>query len=305
VSSVTSTRARVHVAARAQVIRNTPLCDEHYQLDLSLTGFPPSHPGQFVQALCRDSSVSACGSGSRAYLRRPFSIADRYIDDAQRDIVSIIHRAIGPGTRWLADRTPGDLVDITGPLGRGFQVDDATQQHILVGGGVGIPPLLYLARLLRGAGSNVTAIFGARSRILMPLACNVEPARDATPTCCVRYAGFENVPAVITSDDGSIGFHGFVTDALAALMERSEYRDAATIAYACGPEPMLRAVSHLTRKRGVDCQLCIERMMGCGLGTCLSCIVRVVDESGIGWRYALTCQEGPVFERDLLVEHTP
>jgi dihydroorotate dehydrogenase electron transfer subunit len=317
-ASATATRV---CSLAAPIVRRVPICHDHVQIDVEVTAFPASHPGQFLQVLCRDlpasdadvneppasSDPASCAAPgfSQAFLRRPFSIANHTVAADGRARLSIISRAIGPGTVWLSRSRVGERLDITGPLGRGFRITPGEHPLVLVGGGVGIPPLIYLARALHEAGrTNVTVVFGATAGDLLPVRCAGTPSSNGTPTRCVELAGATRYPAIVTTDDGSLGLRGRVTDGLAAWCDRVGSSAAGAVVYACGPEPMLRAVAGLTRARGLDCQLCIERMMGCGLGTCLSCVVRVrdADRPG-GWRWALSCSEGPVFARDELVDY--
>ncbi len=311
--------ARVVCALDARVIRNTALCREHVAIDVLAAGFPPSRPGEFLQLLCRDMEDESARAiewkegalpllhdpewtQSTAYLRRPFSIADRW-ETAEGSVLQVISRNVGRGTSWLERLAPGDLLSVTGPLGRGFSLPPPDATVLLVGGGVGIPPLLYTARALHEAGhENVVAIFGATSADLLCVPLISTPAADGTPSRCALLAGEARFPAIITSDDGSAGVRGRVTDGMKAW-RRNARADKRPVVLACGPEPMLHAVAELTREWGAACQLCIEKHMGCGLGTCLSCVVRVRDAGRpAGWRWALSCSEGPVFERDVLVE---
>lgn len=308
-------------AAPSTVLRVTPICDEHVEIEARLDAFPPSVPGQFLQLHCAQTHDDpphaidwpsgglphATGDEFRrdeAFLRRPFSIADRFEDDAGHTHLVVISRTIGPGTAYLSRLRTGDTLDLTGPLGRGFALPDLRETPLLlVGGGVGIPPLIYLSRVLDEQGwPDVTLIFGAMRRQWMPLVLRDGPTRDGTPRRCVETAGRLRHPAILTTDDGTLGLPGRVTDGIEAWRRRRG-EAAKALVFACGPEPMLHAVARQTRELGYDCQLCIERMMGCGLGTCLSCVVKVVDTSRpAGWRWALSCGEGPVFERDRLLE---
>ena len=303
------------------VLACNPLCHDHVGIELAVTAFPSSNPGQFLQLRCCDSDAAATEEldwppdglpsltgadikDKAAYLPRPFSIADHWMAVDGMTRLYVISHAVGPGTRWLSELQPGDGLTVTGPLGRGFRLPPTGTPIVLIGGGVGIPPLLYLARRLHEGGyTDVTAVFGARRRELLPLRLVNEPATDGTPTACVELPGPAEYPAIITSDDGSIGTRGFVTDALLAHHDRSRQR---SMVFACGPEAMLRAVADLTRDLDLPCQLCIERNMGCGMGTCQSCVVRARDAGrSTGWRWALACQDGPVFERDELLDYDP
>ncbi|MEW6250249.1 MAG: hypothetical protein AB1716_06360 [Planctomycetota bacterium] len=326
-------------ALEARVVACMIICRDHVRIELAVPAFPPSTPGQFLQLLCRDPGgdpgarstgngpAGAIGPDTRVhewpanefpkvvdpdfldtqpYLRRPFSIADRWTAQDGSARLAVISRTIGPGTRWLAQLRPGDRLDVTGPLGRGFRIPSQDAPLLLVGGGVGIPPLLYLARRLHELGRrNATAIFGATTRAVLPLALAAEPPGDGAPARCIELPGAAPYPAMLTTDDGSLGLKGRVTEALLRWHERQP-RGALSrpVVFACGPEAMLRAVAELTRRLEYDCQLCIERNMGCGLGTCLSCVVRArTGAHPSGWRWALACTDGPVFARDDLLDY--
>jgi dihydroorotate dehydrogenase electron transfer subunit len=306
----------------ARVTARERVCREHVALDLALPTFPPSHAGQFVQLLCRPLDEPAATlrdwptdgfpslsdttlRGPQAFLRRPFSLADRDTGNDGRTRLRIISRTIGPGTHWLEHLHPGDTLNLTGPLGSGFRIPAAPVPLVLIGGGVGIPPLLYLTRRLRELRfPDVTVIFGATTRDLLPLRLTVEPARDGTPRPCVQLPADAAFPAIITTDDGSAGLRGLVSDGLQAWHQQTGRASQDAIVLACGPERMLAAVARLTRTLGLGCQLCIERNMGCGVGTCLSCVVRVRDDARPEhWRWALACTDGPVFDRDELLDY--
>jgi dihydroorotate dehydrogenase electron transfer subunit len=164
---------------------------------------------------------------------------------------------------------------------------------------------MYLARHLHDLGRrDVTAIFGATTHDLLPVLLISEPARDGTPTHCAHLPAEAHFAATITTDDGSLGLKGVVTDALGLWHRSRGGNSAGAVVFACGPDAMLRALARQTRELGLRCQLSIERMMGCGLGACQACITRLCDPSRPdGWRWALTCSDGPVFDRDALFDY--
>lgn len=320
---MTKAPATARADVDAEVLACDTLCHAHVLVEIGLRHFPDSEPGQFLQLQCRPGTAEAAVEAAEwprdgfpsltdpdsqtphAYLRRPFSIADQWRDDHGITHLQVISHAVGLGTRWLAQLNPGDTLNVTGPLGRGFRLPAPATPLVLVGGGVGIPPLLYLTRRLHERGyRDVLLIFGARSGELLPLHLHESPATDAKPVSCVTLPGSAPYPALITSDDGSIGLAGRVTDALSAWYAQRSPVAPPPLVCACGPEPMLKAVAHATRRLGLACQLCIERHMGCGLGTCLSCVVRAHDAARpVGWRWALACTDGPVFDRDELLDY--
>ncbi len=316
----------------ATVCSNTPLCQEHYRLTLRIPRFPQTNPGQFVQVLCRKPPLdterdiqwnfqplthpwSDDLAGPAAFLRRPFSLAACRPYDGGAEI-DLIHRAVGVATNWLCSLAQGDQVGILGPLGNTFTLPQPGRTAILVGGGVGIPPMLYLAERL--AGQNAVAFCGALRRNLLPLTLRPNlPApgpHTFEPALIIEEFARHNIPAVISTDDGSFGFRGYITQALEhyldSLLSTQHSAPGAQppIVYTCGPEPMMRRVADIALSRNLECQVAAERAMACGMGTCQSCCIRVKKPdpnqpplAGKDWCYRLTCTDGPVFQAaDLL-----
>lgn len=296
--------------------------------------FAATEPGQFLQLGCGPSgdddvadravgwvegkplpTAGAELQGRLAYLRRPFSLAGRR-DTANGVELEFIHRVVGAGTEWLSQLKVGDAVDVLGPLGNRFSLPDGGETAVLVGGGVGIPPMLYLAEKL--AGMSAVAFCGAVSRDLLPLGIapqtSVLAADSTEPRMNVAEFSRHGIPAVISTDDGSFGFRGYVTQALEQYLERvfpPRGRTPATarpIVYTCGPEPMMKRVAQIAAERGMECQVAVERAMACGMGTCQSCCIRVRKPDpgrpplpGSDWCWRLACTDGPIFRgADLL-----
>jgi dihydroorotate dehydrogenase electron transfer subunit len=279
--------------------------------------------------------------GRVAMIRRPFSLAGRRDltggDLAGQDLpgqghpgkshaakveLDIIHRVVGIGTDWMAHLSPGDQVSILGPLGNTFELPAPNQVAILVGGGVGIPPMLYLADAL--AGRKAVAFAGALSRDLLPLTIASQAAAgnfdSISPTMCIGEFARNGIPSVISTDDGSFGYRGFVTQALEAYLDQNfaagrsagsaansaGLTDAALqpVIYTCGPEPMMKRVAEIAMQRGFPCQIAVERAMACGMGTCQSCVIKVRANNrpdGRNWVYKLACTDGPVFKGENLL----
>jgi dihydroorotate dehydrogenase electron transfer subunit len=235
-----------------------------------------------------------------AVLRRPFSLAGRS-DGPEGVKLEIIHRVVGIGTEWISQLTNGDAVDILGPLGNRFDLPAAGRQAILVGGGVGIPPMLYLAEALSGR-RGIVAFCGVTTRDLLPLTLTA-PADAAEPRLCVLEFASCGIPTLLSTDDGSLGFHGYVTQALEAHLDRRA-GDCQPIIYTCGPEPMMKRVAQIALDRGLECEVAVERAMACGMGTCQSCCIKVRASGradGRNWIYRLACTDGPIFRAaDLL-----
>jgi len=215
-----------------------------------------AQPGQFIHILCGDAG----------YLRRPISICD-----AAGSQLKIVFDAVGEGTRWLSRKKSGYL-DIMGPLGKGF--DLSGRNILLVGGGIGAPPLLFAAKRAIGI---VTGILGFRCRERAIL------LKDFQAYCQRVY---------LTTNDGSLGAEGLVTDPLERCLEAGGYDGV----LACGPRAMLRPVAELAAGYGVPCQVSLEERMGCGVGACLVCACKI--KTGDGGRYAHVCKDGPVFRAE-------
>jgi dihydroorotate dehydrogenase electron transfer subunit len=319
-------------SARSQfittVLENRPLCREHYKLVLvAPRSFPATRPGQFVQLACRDTAIDyspECELDWRegapldptgaelmfplAYLRRPFSLAGRS-DHPAGVHLEIIHRVVGIGTDWLSRLKPGDRVDVLGPLGNAFRLPRNDELALLVGGGVGIPPMLYLAAALKA--QKAVAFSGALSKDLLPLTITADAPPTAEPQYNIEEFAQHNIPAIITTDDGTYGFRGYVTQALDQFLSSQGTKDKGqrTIIYTCGPEPMMKRVADIAAAHGLECQVAVERAMACGMGTCQSCCIRLRRDpqrdgqafAGKDWIYKLACTDGPIFPgKDLL-----
>ena len=208
----------------------------------------------------------ACGEG--LLLRRPISVCMVQEDEPQ-DTARVVFEVRGEGTKWLAQRQVGDKVNVLGPLGNGFTVTP-NDRLLLVGGGIGVPPLLGKAAF---TAKNSTAVLGFRSADRAML---VEDYRDY---CEAVY---------LCSDDGSLGRHGFVDAQLKDILEKDKNF---TAILACGPKPMLKNVAKVAAEYGVPCQVSLEERMACGVGACLGCAVQMADGT-----MKHVCKDGPVFD---------
>lgn len=212
-------------------------------------------PGQFLHIKCGDALL----------LRRPISICDVY-----GEFVRLVVDVRGQGTRWLSQRRAGDDIDVLGPLGHGFTIDRGSKT-LLVGGGIGAPPLLYAARMLEGSAS---AVLGFKCR-----------------ECSLLLADFESFCASleVCSDDGSLGERCFVDSPVRRKLESGDFDKV----LACGPTPMMKAVAGVAAEFGVYCEVSLEQRMGCGLGVCLVCAAKTVSAGEE--RYTHVCRNGPVY----------
>lgn len=301
-----------------QVASNEAICDEHFRLKISLPSFPPTRPGQFVQLLCHDPAEPPAAiettwpeNGPPQFsqreflrneplLRRPFSLAGR-IDSADGAELTLIQRVVGIGTQWLAKLKPGRPLSLLGPLGNGFTLRPDKPLAALVGGGVGIPPMLYLAEALHAAGKTVVAFNGSRSANLLPLTPEGAPVSVlGRPATCLAEFNRRGASSVVATDDGTLGLPGTVCDAFARWLEQGAAQPADLVVYSCGPEPMMKALGKICIARDIECQLALERRMACGMGTCQSCICKTYSTDSSGGAYKLVCKDGPVFDaRDL------
>lgn len=243
------------------LIDNTPLAAGYGLLSLTPLdgGEPPeTAPGQFVNI----------DTGARGVmLRRPISVCDI---DAPRRVMYLLVRRAGAGTSALLDALPGTPLSLVGPLGHGFDMNVAGPV-LLVGGGVGVAPLLYYGRLLAERGVEVKFLLGARSRDGLLL--------------LERFA--QHGPVATTTEDGSHGLKGMVTD-------HPWLQNPVGAVACCGPSPMMRAVARRAASAGVPCQVSLENVMACGVGACLCCVEKTVRGN------VCVCKEGPVFTTDQL-----
>jgi dihydroorotate dehydrogenase electron transfer subunit len=280
---------------------NTRICDDHYRLTLTGPACPPGAPGQFVTiAPAHLKESTAVGrTGTPFYLRRAMSIAGLRRTPSQVEI-DVIYRVIGAATRWMRTLRKGDDVSLVGPLGSPFPVSATKPRAWLVAGGVGVPPLLWMAQSLAARGKSAVALLGAREQRLLPVTVVQpvhRPARAVDPSLCVAEFAAHGVPSVLATDDGSAGFAGDVVEAVRAHDAAHPSDPAELVVYACGPDAMLASLADWCIARGLECHVCLERAMACGLGTCQSCVVPVRCETDPdGWTYELCCSEGPVFD---------
>lgn len=230
-----------------------------------------TRPGHFV-------AVQVGGPESSMLLRRAFAIYDVKERGVYGGTVEFIFSVHGKGTAWLASRRPQDKLDVVGPLGKPFRLPAEPVTATLVGGGYGSAPLLPLAAALRDRGCRVDFVLGAASADR--LFGQLDAKRIATSI-------------EVTTDDGSTGRQGRVSDVLPALLDRT----SSDVIYACGPMAMLRAVSQLARERDIPCQVAVEEAMACGIGVCMTCVLPVIGDDGLT-RMVRSCVEGPVFLGD-------
>lgn len=298
----------------ATVVANRSLCREHYRLTLRTVNLSAAVPGQFLHlAPAHTTPATTGGDRGKAHdvgvatplLRRAFSIAAlKSMPDGSSE-VDVIYRVVGKATRWMETLQPGGTVSTIGPLGNAFPIDSGKPFAWLVGGGVGLPPMLWLAHALKRAHRKTLAFVGARSADLVALTINDPSAvpHDArNAALAAEELTAADTPVVLSTDDGSIGYHGHAASALATYYENTPVPPNDLTVYTCGPEIMMETVARFCIQRSIACYVCMERAMACGTGTCQSCVVAVRDESDIdGWRYELCCTQGPVFDASRVI----
>ena len=218
---------------------------------------PEMQPGQFVEIRVDGSPTT--------FLRRPISI--NFVDQAQNELWLLV-AAVGDGTRRLAQLQVGDTLNCLLPLGHGFTMPaSSSERFLLVGGGVGVAPLLYMGAEMHRQGNEPTFLLGART------------AKDLLMLDIFKRYG----RVCVTTEDGSEGEKGFVTNH--SLLLKEQFSRIAT----CGPTPMMKAVARYARQSNTECEVSLENLMACGLGACLCCVEKTTEGN------LCVCKEGPVF----------
>ena len=231
------------------IVSNTPLTDSVYKMVLSGDTSAITAPGQFV-------NIQLTGK----FLRRPISVCDY-----DGETLTIVYKVVGKGTEQMAAMAAGETLDILTGLGNGYDLAPAGDRPVLLGGGVGVPPLYHLAKRLLALGKEVTVVLGFNT------ASEIFYEKEFQALGCKVF---------VTTVDGSYGKKGFVTDALP-----EDY----TYFYTCGPEPMLKAVYRTTNTSG---QMSFEQRMGCGFGACMGCSCKTLTGN------KRICKEGPVMRKE-------
>jgi dihydroorotate dehydrogenase electron transfer subunit len=250
-----------------KIITNREIAEDIYEMVIE-GDFPVDqfYPGVFVHVKCSDASVPL--------LRRPISICNVSDNGTQ---LTMLYRAEGAGTKLLAKKLSNQVLDILGPLGRGFQIEEADfkdKKVLVVGGGIGVPPLYYLGRKLLAKSANLHFVNGFNSAANCFYHDEFKKLSENTYYCTV---------------DGTSGFKGFVTDVI-----KSENLADYDYLYACGPNPMLKALQDMFQEKP-NSYISVEERMGCGIGACLACVCDYQQPELEEKAYARVCTEGPVF----------
>ncbi len=273
------------VQCRVEITDNVPLARDTYRVRFECPELARRVvPGQFfmLRLACCDNPL----------LGRPFALYDTVLDTAGNPVgVDVVYLVVGKMTRLLTECRLGTELDVWGPLGNGFSVPP-TEHLVMVAGGIGQTPFLALGRELLGGrdygrqattAQRVTLCYGVRTKDLLAGA-------DDFRACGIDLR--------VSSDDGSVGHHGLVTELLEEVLAEDPDGDRRVVC--CGPEPMMEAVAQVASARSVPCEVSLESPMACGIGICFSCVAKVRQADG-GWDYKRTCVEGPVFDAEKIV----
>jgi dihydroorotate dehydrogenase electron transfer subunit len=249
------------------VIRSMSPVGSYLHMVLDAPEVGEVQPGHFA-------AVAVGGIGSGMLLRRAFSIHK----STPGETLEIIFAAHGQGTQWLATQSSGDEIDVVAPLGKPFVLPRAAIPCVIVAGGYGAAPMELLARELRARGCRVDVILGAATQEKLFGVLDLKAVSDSV---------------TVTTDDGTSGVRGRVTDVLADLIQKNNSQAV----YACGPMPMLQAVAKVSQDNGTFSQCAVEESMACGIGVCMTCVLPVIGDDGVT-RMARSCVDGPVFRGD-------
>ena len=208
-------------------------------------------------------------------LRRPFSIMDT---DPSASRFTVFLKAVGKGSSAVFDLNEGETARVLGPLGRGFTPPAPGERALLAGGGYGVAPFALFSRTLKAARVDYRLFYGGRSASDLPLVAGLESL---------------GMPMTLSTDDGSRGESGRLT---VPLLRALSSQGGPTRLYACGPEAMMHAVAKISAERGIPCEVSLDPWMGCGVGTCLGCVVKIQDPGEPRPRNRPACTEGPVFD---------
>jgi dihydroorotate dehydrogenase electron transfer subunit len=257
-----------------KILANEQVAQDHYLLRCVCPEIAESAlPGQFIHVLISQESS--------LLLRRPFTIYT-----VEGDQFTILYQLIGAGTEMLSHLRCGNLLRAMGPLGNTFRIPPNLDPAIIVGGGAGIASLLLHAVALRKLGVRTLGLVGSVNSARLLTVADLEEI---------------GVETHISTDDGSVRHHGFVTEVLTQILEQPQaYELHNPVIYACGPYGMLRAVTKISQAYGVPTQLAMENRMGCAMGVCLGCVCKIRTPHG-GFEYQRVCTEGPVFDAEDIV----
>jgi len=262
----------------AKIADNRPLNDEYNLLTFSpLTHTQEPQPGQFymIGTSGKSDTRSSMENIHDPLLKRPFSLFRQ-----TRRGLQILFRIRGRGTTMMRELKKGSLVDVLGPLGNSYPIPSKNKTPLLIAGGIGIASLFYFAERLSRVKKNAYISYGVRSERELFMVNELKKfAKDLS----------------ISTDDGSCGERGCVTDVAGGLLSHTPSLSTSSVIYACGPRKMLEAVSEMAKQRKIEAYLSMEEVMACGVGACLGCVVKTVNG------YKRVCKEGPIFDGNEIV----
>ena len=253
---------------KSEILSNQEIAPAYWRIRLSAPpSFVTAKPGQFIMVQVSDS-ISPL-------LRRPFGVFNTGTDE--QPWFEMLYKVVGKGTALLASHHAGEIIDVLGPLGTGFDQGSDDEEKLIVGGGIGLAPLYPLCKELTQKKSPVRLFVGGRTQ---------------ADILCLEDFKALGVDCHVATEDGSLGTKGFVTKALEQHLDQLSGKAAL---YVCGPHGMLAAVARIADARQLPCQVSLENYMACGVGACLGCVTPGKNYSPTTPDYRCVCAEGPVF----------
>ena len=296
----------------AIVSSNRQIGQRFYRLRLEFSGnaaraFVNFQPGQFAELDLSGTALPSVKTipedlldtaGRKILLRRPFSFTD-VTTNRDKTFAELLYCVVGPATLRMTTLSPGDSVSVIGPLGNGFSVPDDKKTALLVAGGMGVPPLLHLAKVLtadpHATMIEVIAFAGAKTATELPFEGRLDEISQQFGFSIREFARY-GIESLLATDDGSAGYHGFVTDCLVERLGQPDLAAKDIVIYSCGPEAMLAKVAEIAKDKNINCQVSMERRMACGIGLCQSCAVQCRLNGSNETVYKMCCKDGPVFD---------
>jgi len=302
----------------AEVIENIPINPLYFKIILRLNEINSIKPGQFInlkldniQQTFKNKPIFEYSEFTdlqikKPFLMRPFSVG-RIIEREGEDLTAeFLIKEIGIGSHLIHNVSKGTVLNYLGPLGNHFKIKEGIKTAILIAGGTGLAPLMALSDSLVERNIKTYLIAGGTDKDNLPVDVikNTGSLSDLVPksNCIIPDVESKWVHTGISTDDGSLGYKGFVTDLaenLLNIMDTENLKESCL--YSCGPINMMKAAHKLAEKHGTDHQVSLERHMACGLGVCLSCVNRIRKDNE--WEHVSICNEGPVFEADKVIFH--
>ena len=256
---------------KSEILSNQEIAPAYWRIRLSAPpSFVSAKPGQFIMVQVSDS-ISPL-------LRRPFGVFNTGTDE--QPWFEMLYKVVGKGTALLASHHAGEIIDVLGPLGTGFDQGSDDEEKLIVGGGIGLAPLYPLCKELTQKKSPVRLFVGGRTQ---------------ADILCLEDFKALGVDCHVATEDGSLGTKGFVTKALEQHLDQLSGKAAL---YVCGPHGMLEAVARIADARQLPCQVSLENYMACGVGACLGCVVKAKPKTDDDFTHVQTCTHGPNFWAD-------